>query len=374
MKILDRYLLGRFGRMFAGVLAACALLFLLTEVLNNFQDIANNDTPMRQAVLYFLCFLPYRLVQVLPLVSILSVLFSIGILAHNKEMLAITASGLSPARVATPLIAAGVLISIATLAIGELVVPFTESRAQEIRGIYIEGKSEGRQGRLLTKDIFSRGRGGTYYMMRQYDNRAHVMTHPTIIACSDDGRRLLWRMSATTGTLLAEATSQGQTLWRFDGAVQMTFGDKGGLKSMVRHERPLEMPLEPKLHRYLGAKRKPEEMGARELAEYIEMLTAHGESTGRYWTDFWLKIFFPFASLVFIIAGFAFAMRAQVGSIVIGFSQGILYALIFYAALALTRAMGVRSFLPPLPSAIIPLIIFAALSIYYLRRSAYTMT
>jgi len=370
LKILDRYLASYFGRMFLGVLLACAMLLVLTEVLDNFQDIANNECPLDKALLYFAAFLPYRLVQVLPLVSIVTVLFSIGILAHNREMLAITAAGLSPTRVAGPCIVAGAVISLAGLAVAELVVPHTETVARDIRKIYIEDNPA----RVLQTDVFSKGEGSRFYLLREFDSRKNEMLLPTVMDVSPETGRPVYRLTASRALLEEEATSQGQTLWVFDDAVEMRFNAKGALIETVRHAEPLRVAMEKDLHDYLASKRKPEEMGALELAGYIGMLEAHGEEAGLYRTDLWLKMLFPFASLLFVVSGFAFAMRAQVGSMVLGFAQGILFALCFYAFIALTQAMGHRGVLPPWLAVLVPMAVGGWLAVRLLRRSAYTMT
>ncbi|MCX7048216.1 MAG: LptF/LptG family permease [Candidatus Sumerlaeota bacterium] len=374
MRLLDRYLLTRFIYMFAGVLVACAGLLLLTEVLDTFQDIIAHDCPLGQTLLYFVYFLPYRTIQVLPLVSIVSVLFSIGMLAHNHEILAITASGQSPSRIAVPIIAAGVAISILTALAGEFIVPLTETRAAGIKRIYIEGKIIGRKGGLVKEDVFAKGERQRFYLMKQYDNVHNVMSMPNIIDVAPDSERVVARLTASTGTLISKETTSGLTLWRFQQAMQMKFNDKGRLVQTIRHSQPLDMELERKLHTYLSTTRKPEEMGALELAGYIAMLEAHGDATGIYRTDFWLKLFFPFSSLILVIAGFAFAMRAQVGSMVIGFAQGIFFALIFYGLLAVTQAMGHRGVLAPIVAALAPLIVFSIAAVYFLRQSAYVAT
>jgi len=375
LRILDRYLLGSFGRMFAGVVAACAVLLLLTELIRSFQDIVNNECPFGKVLLYFVYFLPYPIIEILPLISTLSVLLSIGALAHNREMLAITAAGQSPLRVSAPLIAAGFVISAAALAAGEFIVPYTETQAMDIRKIYIESNSEGGKGRVLRTDVFAKGEKNYFYLMQQFRNEKPLaMVEPTIVQVSPDSGRLASRLSASRAVLEDAQTSDGLTLWRMEDAVRMEFNEKGRLIQTLRYPAPIRVKLEKNLHKYLATRRKPEEMGAIELAGYIAMLQAHNEPDGVYRTDFWLKLLFPFASLIFVISGFSFAMRAQVGAVVLGFAQGILCAAAFYGLTAFTQALGHRGWLPPAIAALFPMIAFCVLSVHALRRSAYTMT
>lgn len=361
--------------MFLGVLAACAMLLLLTEILQRFRDISNNDCPLDKAALYFICFLPYRLVQILPLASIIAVLFSIGALAHSREMLAITASGMSPSRMAAPIIVAGALISVGTLLMAEFVVPRSETMALDLRRIYIEGRGEGGKGRIMAENVSARGIDNQYYRMRRFRSRApQMMEFPGISRRDEKTGWQIPNLTATSASLISERTESGKTLWEFYEAREFLFNDAGRLREEVVYDEPLRLEMEANLHKYLSVKRQPEEMGALELAGYISMLEAHGEETGLYWTDFWLKLLFPLATLIFVTAGFAFALRAQVRSMVVGFAEGITFALAFYAVIAVTQAMGHGGVIPPLFSVILPMVVFAILAGWFLKRSAYTMT
>lgn len=371
LTIIDRYLLGKYWRTFAGILASCAALLILVEILDNFQDIAENETPLSKTLAFFVLFLPYKIIEVLPLVAVLASLFSIGMLAHSREMIAITAAGLSPYRVVTPLAISGLLISIVAVLVGEYVVPTTERHARDIRKIYIEGNTK----RETNTDIFATGVDRRFFVMKEYRTREGVMIEPTIIRLDEETGRVNRRISATSASLIAEkAGINDETNWRLHGMVVHEFNPEGRLISVTSADHPVSLLFEADLHKYLSAKRKPEEMNATELRGYIHMLEAHGETTGIYRTDFWLKLIFPFATFVFVIAGFAFAMRAQAGSLVVGFTFGILYAVAFYFIVATCQAMGHKGVLPPFLSVAMPTAIFAALSAWFLKRSAYTLT
>ena len=375
VSIIDRYLFRSFILMFFGMVAVAAMLLVLTEVLQRFNDIATNQGPMDKVLLYFVFFLPYRLIQVLPLATIISVLFSVGILAHNREMLAITASGLGPVRVAASIIVAGLAISVVSLLLATFLVPASETIAQDIRRVYIEGRGAGGGGRIERENAFARGEANRFFVVSRYvQRRPQTMIEATILDLDRETGRPLSRLTATTATLIAERDTNRRTLWRLEEPIEYAFDERGRLQDIIRHGDVMDVSLEPNLHRHLATKRKPEEMGAWELYGYIQMLEMHDEDTGLYWTDFWLKLLFPFASLIFIIGGFAFAMRAQVGSMVIAFAEGIFFAIIFYAVISFTQAIGHGGGLSPLFSVFLPLLGFAALAVHLLRRSAYNMT
>ena len=80
-KILDRYLLREFVTTLVGVLAACTIVLLVAKVFEEFDNVIENHAPLGVALKYFLYILPFRVLEVVPLATLLAVIFSIGTLA-----------------------------------------------------------------------------------------------------------------------------------------------------------------------------------------------------------------------------------------------------------------------------------------------------
>ena len=99
MKILDRYIADRFLKAFLismGVLIIIPVLVDIIEHVDYFIDRGAN--PLAVAKYYFF-YLPYFLTFTIPVASLLSTLFSLGILNKNNEITAMKASGASLYRI-----------------------------------------------------------------------------------------------------------------------------------------------------------------------------------------------------------------------------------------------------------------------------------
>ncbi len=366
MKIIDTYLIKEFLYTFIGVLFICAIILLVYMIIESYDEILENKPGFYYTFSYFANSLPFKLIEVVPLAVVISVLFTVGTLAKNKEILALSFSGMSTVRIAMPLFCAGAVISILTIYFNEAVVPGCEERAGYIEQAFIRGKGE----KIITKtkDIFVKGSGQRFYMMRDFDSRHNIMSQPTILDLNTTGSALVQRIDADRAELVSGEGSERS--WRFFGAIKWVYGEDGRLKTMQRFQKPIEIPMEEGLEKFLSNPKRPEEMNFLELRDYIRILERRGESVSYYKTDLYLKLAFPFASLIIMVIGFACAVKAQTSNIVMGFGLGILFTIGYYALTAFCQAMGHNLVLAPLIAGLAPNMVFLLIGGYLLYKSA----
>jgi lipopolysaccharide export LptBFGC system permease protein LptF len=96
-----------------------------------------------------------------------------------------------------------------------------------------------------------------------------------------------------------------------------------------------------------------------------------GEDVSVYVTDWYLKLAFPFATVILAAIAFALAIRAHTASLPLSFGLGIFLSVIFYALAALGQTLGHIGMLPPLVGALGPICLFTVLGLYLLRRSGF---
>jgi len=141
LKRLDRYLM---ATVLGGALLALAIiiaLLLVFEYMEEFDDIGRGNYTALGALTYVLLKLPHRLYQGYPMAALIGSLMGLGALAANSELTAMRAAGMSVARIARAVVAAGLLLGLGALAIGEWLAPPAERMAQELRSIAIHDRS-----------------------------------------------------------------------------------------------------------------------------------------------------------------------------------------------------------------------------------------
>lgn len=363
--ILDRYLAREFAIAFSAVSSFCALLLLIANVFGKFQDIMENNAPFWKVVQYFACSLPFQFMQTVPLVAALSVLFAIGALARNNEILAFMTNGVHALRIAAPIILCGLFVSGASIYANEAVIPQLEQTARYLERRYLEGKDELKL--TSTGDVFARGANNRFYLMRRYSMRENRMYEPKIVDMTPDFSGLQRRIEAKSAVLVSKA--EDRTTWRFQKPRIWTFDDAGNLASFREYSSTVDLHLEEDLSTLLSHRKQPDEMNFRELKQHIRILSRSQQAVHEYQTDLILKITFPLGVLVVMVIGFSYAARARSGSAMSAYGYGTTWAFLFYGLSALFKALGHSGSVAPMAAGLLPDAAFLVISVYCLRRS-----
>ncbi|MDP6444684.1 MAG: LptF/LptG family permease [Pirellulaceae bacterium] len=126
-RLLDRYLLRNFVRMFCISLFVFSAMFVIVDAFNNLEEFIEYG---KEGGGVLVVVYKYYRVHVLPMVDMLSPLLvllaailTLTTMKRAQEMTAIMAAGVAPLRVVRPLLMAGVAVSLLGVANREMVVP-----------------------------------------------------------------------------------------------------------------------------------------------------------------------------------------------------------------------------------------------------------
>jgi lipopolysaccharide export system permease protein len=364
--IIDRYIFREFVLAFFAVMAFCALLLLVASIFDRFSEILEYGASMYIVVMFFLSKLPGQLMHVVPIASMLAVLFSIGALARTNEVLAMLTSGVHGLRLSVPIIFGGILIVGGTFVMNEYVVPVTE-RANK----YYDNRLEDRDLRRVTMnaDVFARGRNEWFYMARLYSNVDKQLIKPIIVNLSPDHSTVLYRIEAETATFQENKPGEKQSLWEFEQPRIWQFDSSGNLTTYTAEATPLVISLEEDLTTILSQQMKPEEMNFHQLRNRIRILEARNQPTTDLKTDLLRKVTFPVGILIIMMIGFSYAVKSRAGTAMTIVGYGIVWAVAYYLVNAMLQALGRAGSIPPTVATIVPTIAFAIIAVYLMRRS-----
>jgi len=368
-RIIDRYLCREFLLTMAGVMAVCTVVLLIARVFEEFDNIIRNNVPFLAAAKYFFFTMPFRLLEVIPLATVLAVIFSVGTLARNREMLAITSSGQSPYRSAAPILLLSLAIAFGILILNETFVPYCQERANHYEEKFLNDRSE--LSLTRRRDIFDKGMGNTFFMVEEFDANRKRMWNVLLFKQSDDPTIWLYSLKALSAELVTSDVEPNYDLWRFYNATEHLYDEQGRPTSMTAYTTPIDRPLEADLDQYLSNRKEPDQMNLIELSRYIRTLQRRGEDVSVYNTDWYLKLAFPFSTVILAMIAFALASRAHIVSLPLSFGLGILLTMLFYALAALGQTLGHIAVLSPLVGSLGPLLLFLVLGVFWLRRSGF---
>jgi lipopolysaccharide export system permease protein len=138
---LDRYLARQFGAIFFICFSALFTIWLLIDLTDNLSDLRSSPDPSGTALFFYTTRAPAVVVLLVPYALLLSLIYALGKLSHDREMVAMVQSGRSVVRVAMPLIGAGLWCNLLCLGMNYHWAPTAEGRKSEIldraRGILV---------------------------------------------------------------------------------------------------------------------------------------------------------------------------------------------------------------------------------------------
>ena len=106
MRILSRYFVARFLALFFATLFASTLAIVIVEMLLNLDDMLKGQSGPAGALGYLFLRIPsYYLRDLIPISTFVAAFFSVGLAASWRETIAFKAGGISPHRVAIPILA-----------------------------------------------------------------------------------------------------------------------------------------------------------------------------------------------------------------------------------------------------------------------------
>ncbi len=209
--VLDRYVMRAVlsgVAMVAAVLASLGTLFL---VIGQQNDIGVGNYTAASAAVFVLLSLPQQIWDLLPISALIGALLGLGNLARGSELTVMRAAGWSVWRVSRGVAAAGVVLLMVAIILGEWLAPPMQQLAKQQKTLQkMAGQGGGtlgatwvRDGRLLIS-IERRGGGDGYGGVALFEldegNRLRSMARATSIKFDQEGRWLLGQYAETALT------------------------------------------------------------------------------------------------------------------------------------------------------------------------------
>jgi lipopolysaccharide export system permease protein len=344
VKILDRYLLRELAGPFLLGLGIFILVFIAGDVL---VQVLRHGMALGPALYFLVLSLPKFLAFVLPMASLLAVLMAFGRLSGESELVAMHAAGLSFPRLALPVIAAGVLVSLVALGLNESAAPWCNAAREDLLYEVTRGTARGERRNVL----FQQEEGGEpvriiaaarlKFLGERQEMREVVITQLA------KGRPVV-AIFAETGTW------NGRT-WTLRRVTTHLLGEK--VPGLLRTERQ-EIDFGATPEEIGRGAREPEEMSYRELKARVGQLAGGGQPVRRLLVELQRKLSLPFASLVFVLIGAPLALRSPRGGSSIGIGLTIFIAFAYYLLWQQLTVIAESGGLPPALAAWLPNALF----------------
>ncbi len=355
MNIITRYLLKEITVSVTLIMLALIAMFSFFDLIQELESLGRGSYGLSKVLLFVLLSAPGHIYEIMPVAILVGCMYSIGQLARHSELIILRVSGISSTGIALSLLKIGLIFTLITFFVGELITPLSEKMAQRMRikatdSVIVQDFKSG----LWVKDANS------------FVNIEEILPDSTLLNVHiyefDQEFRLKTNSHAKSGQFTDEQ-------WNLKQVTQTHFNkDTNEIKQL--ETATWRSLIRPELLNVLLV--LPEKMSAWNLYSYIKHLSINKQKTTRYEMALWSKLVYPLACMVMIMLAlpFGFIQQRATGAstkIFIGIMLGVLYQILNRTFIHL----GVLNDWAPLFSAVTPTVLFlmAGLSMmYYIDR------
>lgn len=358
MRIINRYLWQETTLSILMIMLGLLSMFAFFDLIQELDSLGRGNYNINNMLLFVFLSIPGHVYEVVPVAVLIGMMVSLGSLSKGSELIVMRVSGQSIFNIGLSLLKVGLLFTLLTFFVGELITPISEKTAQRMR---IQATDA-----VVAQDFKS---GLWVKDNKSFVNVETVLPNASLLNLNiyefDDNFKLNTISNAKQANYL-------NSQWKLSEVVQTRFniGDNNGKKTIETSffdKANWESAIRPELLNVLMV--SPEKMSAWNLYSFINHLANNKQKTTRYDVALWSKLIYPLACAVMVILALPFGFLQQRSSsasskIFIGILLGVVYQIMNRVFIHL----GVLNDWPPLMSATLPTIFFllAGLTMIYI--------
>jgi LPS export ABC transporter permease LptF/LPS export ABC transporter permease LptG len=357
--LIDDYVLRDFFVYLGMILSTFLVLVLVFTLFELLGDIMRNQVPPSVVAEYLLNVTPYLLYNVAPLVMLLAVLVTFGLMQRSNEITAIKATGVSIYRIVTPVVVAAAVIAVGLFFADQFYLPHTNKRQEALHN-EIKGKPAQTYLRADRKWIF--GENNDIYYYQFFDPDRDSFGNVTVFQLDKSNFTITRRIHADSAHW-----ADNLDRWIYERGWERSLN-----VSAIVNYRPFEVATFPEFSETPSYFKKEvkqyTEMNYEELRRYIHDLQQSGFDVVRLRVQLNQKISYPLITLIMAVLAIPFSLSTAKRGAITGVAVAVGIAVFYTVVSRLFEAMGDLSQLPPAIAAWSPDIIFTLVGGYLILK------
>ena len=342
MKILNRYLNLELAIPIFWVMIGIIGILSFFDFIQEINDLGKGTYNMFTIFSYVALSIPGHVYEIVPIAVLIGSMYTMGQLSENSELTVIRSSGFSIKRIAYTLSLTGLFFTLFTFAVGDLVTPITEKKAQQIK---ITAKDA-----IVTQEFKS---GLWIKDNNSFINIEHVLPDSSLSEIHIYEFDKTFRLRTITND---KKGSFKNTEWKLDDINQTIF-DKDKVSTNSLKSAIWKSLIKPEMMNVLLV--SPEKMSSINLINFIKYLKNNKQKVTRYEVALWGKLIYPLASIVMVLFAIPFGFfQERSGGKNFKIFLGILIGIFYQIMNSSFRYIGLLNDWQPLTCALMPTLIF----------------
>jgi lipopolysaccharide export system permease protein len=360
--ILDRYLVSELGGPSLFGLSAFTLIFVATQILAIGRLVSEQHAPLWAAVEYFLWDMPAYLLLVIPMAMLLGTLLAMQRLSSESEVTAMKAGGISLSRIVAPLLVVGLIVSLFSLAVQELFVPFANDKAAYVRQAAIEHISPASSNLQAVTALPGGGKQVT--IASGLDVATQTLLGVTVIRYDAHQKPV--------DLVVADRARYVAPTWTFEDSTTYDFGADGSVTAQFAKNLTVDIGERPnQIAKQRIEISNPEDLSRAEIKERLDSGQLSPQQRNLFTATYASKLARPFAAFVFTLIAVPFGLRpVRGGGTGLGFGLAVAIVFVYYVISTIFLSIGSVATWLAGPAAWTPNLLFTIIGASLLRRAS----
>ncbi|MFA6434724.1 MAG: LptF/LptG family permease [Elusimicrobiales bacterium] len=358
-KVFLKYIAWSFWGPFFFGLGVFVLIMLFGSLFDRISFFMKSSSDFNTFLKYLLYQLPYFIVKMMPIATLLAVLFALSGMISRGEWKAGMAGGWRPFEMVLPLLACSAAAAALQLGVQETVAPSFFMKAEYM----FEGKMRGRGDwkQLVRREVSFSAGPEIFVTAHIFDGGRETMER--VLVNVYEGGRLSTEINAARAVW-----DKAAGVWVFENGVLIKYGpgadSRPATSAFANYSGPLRSPPDSLILERLV----PDGVSIRDIAGRIRRLEAIGAPVVAEKVQLYSKLAGPLANIVLAVTGLAFVLIVRMNR-VLSFGIALATGFFFWVFMTMGQYAGEAELLPPALAGFGPALVFLAVSFLGLRKA-----
>ena len=361
MRLLRTYVLREHLAPFATTLGGLTAALLIGNIVKFTELVIAKGVSIFDILRLLIYLTPYMLSFTVPMACLIAMVMAFGRLGGDYELIAMRASGIAPARLVTPMVAAGLMLSMGVLALNDRVIPESHlAFRRQLKAIGVQRPTAYLEAGTFIKEF-------TPYIIFIYQIEGKLLSHVRIYEPKASGPT---RTIVATRGEFEPPPKDGKTmrLKLYDGTIDEWDPEHpGSLYKVSFGTYTMNLGLDAEARGRLAKKLK--EMTFRELKNEQQQLQRQSIPALPVSLEIHRRMASSFASIVFIVFGLAMGLGHHHHERLTTFVWVLGLFIAYYVTAIAVNALAVKHWLPAWLTMWLPNLVGLAIGLISLTKT-----
>jgi len=358
IKIIDRYIIGKYLGTFIYTLAIFVIIIIVFDLSEKLDDFLKSGLGLWGVITkYYAGSIPFYINMLSPLINFIAVIFFTAKMADQTEIVPILSGGVSFNRFLWPYFISASIIFSANLFSNLYILPYTNTLKNSFENTYVK-----RNNPSTKSNIHMKLDDKTYIYIQSFDNKTNYGYRFSLDNFNGD---VLTKKIVADNIKWDSTKRQWQlsnySIRKIDGLKETMIYGSGKLKDTILDVRPDDFSAYDNVVQNLSTK---------ELADKIRKEKVRGTGImNDLMFEQYKRYIHPLSAFVLTLIGVALSSRKVRGGVGVSLGIGIFISFAYIVFNQFTQMFSTKGGLPPFIAVLLPTIAFGLLGFYLLKRA-----